>query len=253
MAASTAHGAAQAVGGHEGAAGPAAWAWVLLPLIPVAMALLGAPVRASLGIGEERRASFCNWWAVAACSATLRCWSRCGPVAPSWAQPESPEWRGWGLQFSITPASLLFSLFSTWLWLLASLFSRSYLSRGHGHARYYFYFLLCLGGTLGTFLAANLLTLFVFFEIVSLGGISAGSARGNRRSPRLGGGFTSISASSAACVCFSARCCYTNTSSSRAPSCSPASGSRPALCRCTSGFRGPIRSLRLPPARFCLG
>ncbi|MDP2871558.1 MAG: proton-conducting transporter membrane subunit, partial [Bacillota bacterium] len=69
----------------------------------------------------------------------------------------------------VTPLGLLFALFASFLWMMAALFSLTYLASSHAQGRYYFYFLLCLAGTLGVFLAGDLFTLFVFFELVSLG------------------------------------------------------------------------------------
>jgi formate hydrogenlyase subunit 3/multisubunit Na+/H+ antiporter MnhD subunit len=76
---------------------------------------------------------------------------------------------GWGLRFRVDPAGLFFALAASFLWFMATLFSLRYMAHGHAHRRYYAFLLLSLCGTLGVFLARDLFTLFLFFELVSLG------------------------------------------------------------------------------------
>lgn len=52
-------------------------------------------------------------------------------------------------------------------WLLAGLFSVQYFQKHGNKSRFWFFYLLTLTGTLGVFLAGDLVTLFVFFELMS--------------------------------------------------------------------------------------
>ena len=143
--------------------------WVGLVLLPVLLAVIGRIWASVARVSAEGGARFHGRWAVGATGTALALllglWfggAAQGPI-------QIGGFASFGLQFSITPASLLFSLFACWLWFMAALFAQGYLAHSHAHARFYLYFLLCLTGTLGTFQAGNLLTLFVFFEMVSLG------------------------------------------------------------------------------------
>lgn len=53
------------------------------------------------------------------------------------------------------------------MWAMTLLLSPEYFKHHHNLSRYYFFNLLTLGATLGVFLAADLYTAFVFFEIMS--------------------------------------------------------------------------------------
>jgi len=61
----------------------------------------------------------------------------------------------------------VYTLVLSFMWLMSSLFSGDYF-RGHGKtARCYFFLLLTLGAIMGVFLAGDLLTALIFFEIMS--------------------------------------------------------------------------------------
>lgn len=62
----------------------------------------------------------------------------------------------------------LYGVVAALLWTLAGLFSPRYFRGKSDTPRYIFFFLLTLGATMGVFLAADLLTLFIFFEGMSL-------------------------------------------------------------------------------------
>ncbi len=62
----------------------------------------------------------------------------------------------------------LYGVVTALLWTLAALFTPRYFQGKADTPRYIFFFLLTLGATMGVFLAADLLTLFVFFEVMSL-------------------------------------------------------------------------------------
>jgi len=61
----------------------------------------------------------------------------------------------------------VYCLIIAFMWMMTLLFSRDYF-RGHHHlTRYFFFTLMTLGATMGVFLAGDLYTAFVFFEIMS--------------------------------------------------------------------------------------
>jgi len=82
-------------------------------------------------------------------------------------------YQGWwasplGLQLFGESFGLLFAALSSFVWFAVTIFSTSYMDLEEGKQRFYFFFLLTLAGTLGVSLAGDLLTLLVFFELVSL-------------------------------------------------------------------------------------
>ena len=72
------------------------------------------------------------------------------------------------LFFRVDKLGAVFNLISALIWFLATVFSLSYMTHEAKHARYYFFYLLTLGGCLGVFLTADLFSLFFFFELMSI-------------------------------------------------------------------------------------
>lgn len=73
-----------------------------------------------------------------------------------------------GLSFRVTGLGALLCCAAGVLWLCTALTSPAYFSHHNAHrARYDFFWLLTLGALCGVFLAGELLTLFVFFEVMS--------------------------------------------------------------------------------------
>lgn len=77
---------------------------------------------------------------------------------------------GLKLALRAEPLGLLFGLLASGLWLPTSVYSIGYLrARGAAHqTRYYLCFAIALLGTMGVAFAANLFTLFVFYEVLTL-------------------------------------------------------------------------------------
>ncbi|MFO7951848.1 MAG: proton-conducting transporter membrane subunit [Bacillota bacterium] len=72
------------------------------------------------------------------------------------------------LFFRVDRLGAVFNLITALIWFLASIFSLSYMTHEKRHSRYYTFYLLTLGGCLGVFLAADLFSLLLFFELMSL-------------------------------------------------------------------------------------
>jgi multicomponent Na+:H+ antiporter subunit D len=77
---------------------------------------------------------------------------------------------GISLAFRVDGLGLLFAIVASLLWIVTSLYSIGYMRGLHEHAqtRYYCFFALALSSTLGVAFAANLLTLYVFYELLSI-------------------------------------------------------------------------------------
>jgi multicomponent Na+:H+ antiporter subunit D len=75
-----------------------------------------------------------------------------------------------GLKLRVDQFGLLFALVSSSLWIITSAYSIGYM-RGldeHSQTRYFCYFALALSATIGVAFSANLLTLYLFYEMLSL-------------------------------------------------------------------------------------
>lgn len=77
---------------------------------------------------------------------------------------------GVGIAFRVDTFGLLFALVSSSLWIVTSAYSIGYM-RGlneHSQTRYFCFFALALSATVGVAFSANLLTLYLFYEMLSL-------------------------------------------------------------------------------------
>jgi len=71
---------------------------------------------------------------------------------------------------SVDAFGLLFAITSSFLWILVSIYSIGYMRtlKEHAQTRYYFCFSLAIFGAVGVAFSGNLVTLFVFYEILTL-------------------------------------------------------------------------------------
>jgi multicomponent Na+:H+ antiporter subunit D len=77
---------------------------------------------------------------------------------------------GVALRLRADPLGMLFALVAAALWLLTSVYSVGYM-RGGGYTHqtgYYASFALCLSATIGLAFAANLVTFFIFYEVLTV-------------------------------------------------------------------------------------
>jgi len=72
--------------------------------------------------------------------------------------------------FKVDALGLIFATTSSCLWILVSIYSIGYMRalKEHAQTRYYFSFALALVGAVGVALAANLVTMFIFYEILTI-------------------------------------------------------------------------------------
>src|SRR5918994_2977637 len=78
--------------------------------------------------------------------------------------------RGIALDFRVEPLGMLFALVASGLWIVNSIYSIGYMRANdeQHQTRYYACFALALGATMGIAFAGNLLTLFLFYEMLTL-------------------------------------------------------------------------------------
>ena len=75
---------------------------------------------------------------------------------------------GFGLNFTTGGFRSIYALIACMMWLVTGIFSPEYFAHYRNRNRYYLFWLLTLGATVGIFLSADLYTTFVFFEMMSL-------------------------------------------------------------------------------------
>jgi len=74
------------------------------------------------------------------------------------------------IAFRVDGLGMLFALVASSLWILTSLYAIGYMRglKEHGQTRFFAFFALSLSATLGVAFSANLLTLYLFYEMLSL-------------------------------------------------------------------------------------
>jgi len=95
---------------------------------------------------------------------------------------------GVNLAFELEPLGLLFALVASGLWTVTSAYSIGYM-RGHHEqhqTRYYAFFAVAIFGAIGVALAANLFTLFLFYEVLTLSTYPLVTHHGDERARRGG-------------------------------------------------------------------
>ena len=108
------------------------------------------------------RASSCFWWL------------RCCPIGygngKEVAITLAPVLPGAPLALKVDAFGLLFALVSSSLWIVTSAYSIGYM-RGldeHSQTRYFCFFAVALSATIGVAFSANLFTMYLFYEMLSL-------------------------------------------------------------------------------------
>ena len=95
-------------------------------------------------------------------------------VLDIWTNPDVSElsmavegFCGLGIRFQAGGFHTLMALLTATGWMAASVFCREYMVHVHKRNRFYFFWMTTLGATMGVFLAGDLFTAFLFFEVMS--------------------------------------------------------------------------------------
>ena len=95
---------------------------------------------------------------------------------------------GIAIAFEVEPLGMIFGLVASGLWIVTSLYSIGYM-RGHhekNQTRFYIFFAIALSGAMGVAFAANMLTLFVFYEMLTLSTYPLVTHAGTEEAKRAG-------------------------------------------------------------------
>lgn len=74
---------------------------------------------------------------------------------------------GTGLNLKLDMFRYIFVWITSLIWFITTIYSTQYLIKYKNRNRYYCFFMMTLGSTIGVFLSENLINLFTFFEIMS--------------------------------------------------------------------------------------
>ena len=137
----------------------------LAPVIPLAGALL-------IWL-SDRRPNLRETITLITAGAAFACVVALLPEVMAGARPEA-TWidilPGLAIAFQVEPLGMLFALIASFLWIPNSLYSIGYMRAHHeGHqTRFYTCFAIAIGSAIGIAFAGNLLTLFIFYEALTL-------------------------------------------------------------------------------------
>jgi formate hydrogenlyase subunit 3/multisubunit Na+/H+ antiporter MnhD subunit len=73
-----------------------------------------------------------------------------------------------GMTFYVDPTAFIFALITSLVWLLATIYSISYMTHEHSRDRFFAFLILTLAVDLGVLLTGDLFSLFIFFELLGL-------------------------------------------------------------------------------------
>ncbi len=141
------------------------------PLLAVLVSLLAVPLIVKTG---EKNPNLREFWSVLA--GVLK-FSIVVSMAPTILSGHTIEctlvegfYKGIDLKFRVDAFGLLFATVSSFLWILTTFYSVGYMRAGkeHSQTRYFSCFAISLSATMGVAFSANLVTLFLFYEILSL-------------------------------------------------------------------------------------
>ena len=92
------------------------------------------------------------------------------------------------IAFEVEPLGMMFALVASFLWIVTTIYSIGYM-RGHGESnqtRFYICFAIAIASAIGVAFAANLLTLFVFYEALTLSTYPLVTHSGTEEAKRAG-------------------------------------------------------------------
>ncbi len=77
---------------------------------------------------------------------------------------------GLSISFTVEPLGQIFALVASGLWIINSLYSIGYMrgNKEKNQTRFYFFFTVAIASAIGVAFAGNMLTLFVFYEVLTL-------------------------------------------------------------------------------------
>lgn len=159
----------------------------LLILLALALPLFAAALIYAVGRMADVRDTLTLVTCIGLCIITISMFVRVGAGDPPEAIIAQPV-AGLEIAFRLEPLGALFAVMASLLWAVNSLFSIGYM-RGRREAnqtRFYMCFALAMFGVMGIAMAANLFTLFIFYEVLTLATYPLVIHKGDAASRRAG-------------------------------------------------------------------
>jgi multicomponent Na+:H+ antiporter subunit D len=140
------------------------------PMFAVLISLLAAPLIFATG---DKRPNLREFWSVLAGVIKFSIVISMAPLIFSGNTIEYTLisfYDGIDIKFRVDALGLLFATISSFLWIVTTFYSVGYMRSGNEHSqtRFYTCFAISLSATVGVAFSANLITLFIFYEILSL-------------------------------------------------------------------------------------
>jgi multicomponent Na+:H+ antiporter subunit D len=108
---------------------------------------------------------------------------------------------GLAIHFKIEPLGMLFACIASFLWLINSIYSIGYMrgNKEKHQARFYIYFSIAIASTIGIAFSANLITLFIFYEALTLSTYPLVTHKGSEDAMRAGRIYLGVLLSTSIC------------------------------------------------------
>lgn len=161
------------------------WVDASLPIWVILSSLL--PGIAIFFLPEERTGTRTVLNIAAACTKiALVVWMVRGVYGGHRYETRLPFLPGIDLLFRADSFSLLFVTLSAFLWLATTIYAVGYLEGSPHRSRFFGFFSLCVASTMGIALAGNLVTFFVFYELLTITTYPLVVHRGTKEALRAG-------------------------------------------------------------------
>lgn len=139
--------------------------YAYLPLLAIFVPLLGGPVEAFIG---KRSESLRDFTVVFSTFGTFIIILAMYPqVVDGGIINSIPGVFGYGLHFKVDMLSYIMVSTAGILWLMVSIYAHEYMGMEQHRDRFYLFMSITFGGVLGTVMASDILTMFLFFELMT--------------------------------------------------------------------------------------
>lgn len=159
----------------------------LLITLALVLPLFAAVVTYAVGRMPDVRETLTIVACIGLCIITISMFLRVGAGDPPELMVVRPM-AGLEIAFRLEPLGALFAVMASVLWAVNSLFSIGYMrgAREANQTRFYMCFALAMFAVMGIAMAANLFTLFIFYEVLTLATYPLVTHKGNEAARRAG-------------------------------------------------------------------
>ncbi len=180
-----------------------------IPLIVVLLPLLGGPLEALIGKKSEIMRD------TIAVNSTFLTFILIILMYPQVIQGSMsysvPGILGFGLNFKVDLFSYIMAIASGILWLFVSIYAHDYMNTEEHRDRFYLWMAITYGGVLGTVMAADLFTMFLFFELMTFSSYTLVAHHQSRESMLAGNSYIFIGVVGGLCILLGMLMLYSHT------------------------------------------